>query len=112
MPNLRKKIKVENKKKEMEDSSSLKWWQKTVIYELYVRSFKDTNEDGMGDLLGVIEKLDYLKDLGVGAIWLTPIYPSSGYDSGYDVTTLSEIDSSFGTMADFERLIEECHKNG
>ena len=70
----------------MVHESNLKWWQQTIVYEIYVRSFKDSNGDGIGDLNGITSELDHLKDLGVGAIWLTPCYPSPQADNGYDIT--------------------------
>ncbi|HTX33930.1 MAG TPA: alpha-glucosidase [Bryobacteraceae bacterium] len=86
------------------------WWKGAVIYEVYPRSFGDTNGDGVGDLNGVTAHLDYLKDLGVDGIWLTPFYPSPQVDFGYDVTDYSAIDPQYGTMADFERLVTEAGK--
>ena len=86
------------------------WWKQAVFYEIYPRSFLDTDGDGSGDLRGVIKKLDYLKDLGVSALWLTPIFPSPWRDSGYDVADYDGIDRSMGTMADFHDLIIEAHR--
>jgi alpha-glucosidase len=86
------------------------WWKNAVIYEIYPRSFQDTNGDGIGDLNGIIDHLDYLKELGVDAIWLTPIYPSPQVDFGYDISDYRAIDSMFGTMADFDRLVDEAGK--
>lgn len=86
------------------------WWRNAVFYEIYPRSFQDTNKDGIGDLKGIIEHLDYLKDLGVDAIWLTPIYPSPQVDFGYDISDYEAIDPKYGTMADFDRLIAEANK--
>jgi alpha-glucosidase len=86
------------------------WWKGAVIYEVYPRSFGDTNGDGVGDLNGVTAHLDYLKELGVDGIWLTPFYPSPQVDFGYDVTDYSAIDPQYGTMADFERLVAEAGK--
>ena len=90
----------------------LKWWQKTNVYQVYPKSFLDTTGSGTGDLNGVIEKLDYLKTLGVGAIWLTPVYPSPMVDNGYDIADFTGIDPSYGTMADMERLIAEGKRRG
>lgn len=89
-----------------------KWWQKSVAYEIYVRSFKDTNHDGIGDLGGIIEKLDYLKALGVDVLWLTPIYDSPNDDNGYDISNYEAIMDCFGTMADFKKLLKEAHQRG
>lgn len=89
-----------------------KWWKECVIYQLYPRSFYDTNHDGVGDLSGVIEKLDYLRELGIGAIWLNPIYASPNDDMGYDISDYQEIMEEFGTMEDFERLLTLAHRKG
>jgi alpha-glucosidase len=86
------------------------WWRNAVFYEIYPRSFQDTNKDGIGDLKGITQHLDYLKDLGVDAIWLTPIYPSPQVDFGYDISDYEAIDPKYGTMADFDRLIAEANK--
>ncbi|MFZ0303354.1 MAG: alpha-glucosidase [Terracidiphilus sp.] len=91
--------------------NELDWWKNAVIYEIYPRSFQDTNGDGIGDLNGIIERLDYLKDLGVDAIWLTPVYPSPQVDFGYDISDYRAIDSQYGTMADFDRLVAEADKS-
>ena len=93
-----------------EPENGLKWWQKTNVCEIYVRSFNDTDGDGVGDLNGITEKLDYLKELGVGAIWLTPCYKSPQADNGYDVADYYDIDPTFGTMEDMDRLIAEAGK--
>jgi alpha-glucosidase len=86
------------------------WWQNAVIYEIYPRSFQDSNGDGIGDLNGITARLDYLKDLGVDAIWLTPCYPSPQVDFGYDISDYKNIDPQFGTLADFDRLVSEAGK--
>jgi alpha-glucosidase len=88
------------------------WWRHAVIYEIYPRSFADTNGDGIGDLNGITEHLDYLKDLGVDAIWITPFYPSPQVDFGYDISNYEAIDPQYGTMADFDRLLREAEKRG
>src|SRR5689334_4657053 len=88
----------------------MKWWQRGIIYEIYVRSFQDSNGDGIGDLNGIIHRLDYLVDLGVTAIWITPIYPSPMADFGYDVADYCGIDPMFGTMVDFDRLVAEARR--
>lgn len=85
---------------------------KKVVYQLYPKSFKDTTGNGMGDLRGIIEKLDYLAGLGVDLIWLNPFYPSPQYDNGYDISDYCAIDPAFGTMADFEELVAEVGKRG
>jgi len=88
------------------------WWQKTIIYQIYVRSFKDSNGDGIGDLNGVVEKIDYFKSINVGAIWLSPIFRSPQDDFGYDISNYMEIDPLFGTMKDFDNLRDALHNNG
>ena len=89
-----------------------KWWQDKVAYQIYPKSFYDTNGDGIGDLPGIIEKLDYLKDLGVDIIWLSPCYRSPLADQGYDISDYYDIDPRFGTMEDMDRLIAEAKKRG
>lgn len=93
------------------------WWKTSVIYQIYPRSFKDSNGDGIGDLQGIIEKLDYLNDgtersLGVDALWISPIYPSSMKDFGYDISDYQDIDALFGSLDDFKTLLEAAHKRG
>jgi alpha-glucosidase len=88
----------------------LKWWQKTIVYQIYPKSFCDSNDDGIGDIVGIISKLDYLHDLGVGAIWLCPIYPSPLVDNGYDISDYCAIAPEYGTMEDMEKLISEADK--
>ena len=84
------------------------WWKHAVIYEIYPRSFQDSNGDGVGDLNGITQRLDYLKDLGVDAIWITPMYPSPQVDFGYDIADYTAIDPQYGTMDDFDRLVKEA----
>lgn len=86
------------------------WWKHAVFYEIYPRSFMDTNGDGIGDLNGITSKLDYLADLGVDALWITPFYPSPQVDFGYDVSDYEAVDAQFGTLADLDRLVKEAHK--
>jgi alpha-glucosidase len=86
------------------------WWKNAVIYEIYPRSFQDSNGDGIGDLNGITQRLDYLEKLGVDAIWLTPIYPSPQVDFGYDISDYENVDPQYGTLADFDRLIAEANK--
>ncbi|GAA0315827.1 alpha-amylase family glycosyl hydrolase [Bacillus carboniphilus] len=88
------------------------WWKKAVFYEIYMPSFADGNGDGIGDFKGIISKLDYLKELGVKGVWLTPFYPSPKVDNGYDIADYKNIDPDYGTMEDFEEFIEEAHKRG
>jgi alpha-glucosidase len=91
-------------------STEKDWWKNAVIYELYPRSFQDSNGDGVGDLNGITQRLDYLKELGVDAIWLSPIYPSPQVDFGYDVSDYENIDPQYGTLADFDHLVAEANK--
>jgi len=86
------------------------WWKHAVIYEIYPRSFQDSNGDGVGDINGITSRLDYLHDLGIGAIWITPMYPSPLVDFGYDVSDYTAIDPLYGTMADFDHLVAEAKK--
>ena len=88
------------------------WWKEAVAYQIYPRSFKDSNGDGIGDLNGITEKLDYLKDLGIDLIWICPMYKSPNDDNGYDISDYQEIMAEFGTMADFDRLLEQVHARG
>ena len=88
------------------------WWKKSVVYEIYVRSFKDSDGDGIGDLRGIMEKLDYLKELGVDVLWLTPIYESPGDDNGYDISDYRSIMAAFGTMEDMKELLGQAHERG
>lgn len=86
------------------------WWKNAVIYQIYPRSFYDSNGDGIGDLRGIIEKLDYLQELGIDAIWLSPIYRSPQDDNGYDISDYQDIDPLFGNLADMDELIAEAKK--
>ena len=88
------------------------WWKETVVYQIYPRSFKDTNGDGVGDIYGIIEKLDYLQDLGVGALWLSPVYQSPNEDNGYDISDYKKLNPDFGTMEEMEKLIAEAKNRG
>ena len=88
------------------------WWKEAVFYQIYPRSFKDSNGDGIGDLKGITEKLDYLSRLGVNAIWLSPVYDSPNDDNGYDIRDYRRIMQEFGTMEDFDKLIEQVHARG
>ncbi|WP_435947548.1 glycoside hydrolase family 13 protein [Dryocola sp. BD586] len=88
------------------------WWKEAVAYQIYPRSFKDSNGDGIGDLNGITEKLDYLKDLGIDLIWICPMYKSPNDDNGYDISDYQEIMAEFGTMEDFDRLLAGVHERG
>lgn len=90
--------------------STTTWWKHAVIYEIYPRSFQDSNGDGVGDLKGIADRLDYLKNLGVDAIWLTPIYPSPQHDFGYDIANYENIDPMYGTLQQFDTLLAEAKK--
>lgn len=95
----------------MADVNKEQWWKNAVIYQVYPRSFQDSNGDGIGDLNGIIQRLDYLEDLGVDAIWLSPIYKSPQDDNGYDISDYQDIDPMFGTLSDMEHLIEEAKRH-
>ena len=94
----------------MKKNFNQKWWHKSVVYQIYPKSFNDTTGSGEGDIRGIIEKLDYLKELGVEVIWITPMYKSPQNDNGYDISDYYDIDPNYGTMADFEEMLSEAHK--
>jgi alpha-glucosidase len=94
------------------DAQGHEWWQHAVFYEIYPRSFADSNNDGVGDLKGITSKMGYLHDLGVDAIWITPCFPSPQVDFGYDVSDYENIDPMYGTLADFDRMVKEGRKKG
>ena len=87
------------------------WWKEAVIYQIYPRSFADSNGDGIGDLNGIIAHLDYLQTLGIDVIWLSPVYKSPNDDNGYDISDYRNIMDDFGTMEDFDRLLLEAHRH-
>ncbi|GEL06785.1 glycoside hydrolase family 13 protein [Salisediminibacterium halotolerans] len=89
-----------------------RWWKESVVYQIYPRSFNDSNGDGIGDIPGITEKLDYLKTLGIDVIWLSPVYKSPNDDNGYDISDYKDIMDEFGTMADWETMLAEAHKRG
>lgn len=89
-----------------------KWWKECVVYQIYPRSFKDSNGDGIGDLNGITEKMDYLQELGVDVIWLSPVYQSPNDDNGYDISDYQAIMEEFGTMEDFDRMLAAAHEHG
>src|ERR1051326_4827361 len=88
------------------------WYKDAIIYEVHVRAFYDSNDDGIGDFIGLTEKLDYLQDLGVTAIWLLPFYPSPLKDDGYDIADYRNVNPMYGTMDDFRRFLDEAHNRG
>ena len=90
----------------------MRWYKESFVYQIYPRSFNDSNNDGIGDLRGIIEKIDYLKDLGVDVIWLSPIYDSPLDDYGYDIRNYYKVLPEYGTLADFKELITKLHANG
>ncbi len=101
--------KKELKPTETNTNTDRKWWKEAVVYQIYPRSFKDTDGDGVGDLKGIIEKLDYIKSLGVTTVWLNPIYGSPNADNGYDISDYQSIMKEFGTMEDFDNLLKGMH---
>jgi oligo-1,6-glucosidase len=88
------------------------WWKESVVYQIYPRSFQDSNGDGIGDLCGILQRLDYLQELGVDVIWLSPVYKSPNDDNGYDISDYQDIMDEFGTLADWDELLSEMHKRG
>ncbi|MRR36996.1 alpha-amylase, partial [bacterium] len=88
------------------------WWRDGILYQIYPRSFQDSDGDGLGDLPGIIDRLDYLAGLGVDALWLSPIYPTPDKDFGYDISDYCAIDPRFGSLEDFDRLVTEAHRRG
>ena len=92
--------------------TDLKWWETAVIYQIYPRSFQDSNSDGIGDLPGITTRLEYIANLGVDAIWISPFYPSPQKDFGYDVSDYCDINPEYGTLADFDALIAKAHGLG
>ena len=88
------------------------WWKESVVYQIYPKSFKDSNGDGIGDIRGIIEKLDYLKELGVNVLWISPMLESPQDDNGYDISDYRKIYKDYGTMEDYETLLAEAHKRG
>ena len=89
-----------------------RWWKESIVYQIYPRSFKDSNGDGIGDLNGITEKMEYLEKLGVNVVWLSPVYQSPNDDNGYDISDYRAIMTEFGTMEDFERMLAKAHEHG
>ena len=92
----------------MTEKKNLPWWKNAVVYQIYPKSFQDSNGDGIGDIQGIISRLDYLADLGIDAVWLSPVYCSPQDDNGYDISDYQDIDPMFGTLSDMEELIAEA----
>ncbi len=88
------------------------WWKESVVYQIYPRSFKDSNGDGIGDIQGIISKLDYIKSIVIDIIWVSPIYKSPNDDNGYDISDYRDIMDEFGDMSDFDQLLEGVHAKG
>ena len=89
---------------------TLKWWQTAVFYQIYPRSFADGNGDGIGDFIGMAGKLDYLVDLGIDAVWISPHFPSPQFDVGYDISDYNSIQPIYGDMRDFKTFVDEAHR--
>ncbi|GFI70437.1 oligo-1,6-glucosidase [Lachnospiraceae bacterium] len=89
-----------------------KWWKESVVYQIYPRSFKDSDGDGVGDIRGITQKLDYLRELGINVIWLSPVYQSPNDDNGYDISDYQAIMKEFGTMEDFDHMLAAAHERG
>ncbi len=104
--------KTDSKELNYSNKNDKKWWKEAVVYQIYPRSFKDTDGDGVGDLKGIIEKLDYIKSLGITTVWLNPIYGSPNADNGYDISNYQTIMKEFGTMEDFDALLKGMHERG
>jgi oligo-1,6-glucosidase len=98
-----------NQQEQVPEITGREWWKEVIVYQLYPRSFKDSDGDGIGDLKGIIEQLDYLQSLGIGAVWLNPIYASPNDDNGYDISNYQEIMQEFGTMDDFDAMLKGLH---
>ena len=94
------------------EPTDFRWWERGIIYQIYPRSFKDSNGDGIGDLWGIHSKLEYLQWLGVDALWISPVFPSPMADFGYDVRNYTDIDPIFGTLREFDALLADVHARG
>ena len=105
-------IRYHKNKEKTNKTMKKKWWMGKVAYQIWPKSFRDANGDGIGDLEGIIEKLDYLKDLGIDLIWISPVYPSPFADQGYDIADYYGIDPAFGDLETMDRLLRETKKRG
>src|SRR5207342_1193099 len=103
---------IQRRTNQQKEQRVAEWWRDAVVYQVYVRSFADSDGDGIGDLPGIRSRLPYLKELGVDAVWLTPFYTSPMADGGYDVADYRDVDPMFGTLADFDELVSEAHALG
>jgi hypothetical protein len=96
----------------MTDHSTGEWWRQAAVYQIYPRSFADANGDGIGDIPGIVSRVDYLAELGIDAVWLSPFYPSALADGGYDVADYRDVDPRLGTLDDFDRMVAALHAHG
>ena len=96
--------------KKIASSTDPLWYKDAIIYELHVRAFSDSNNDGIGDFPGLISKLDYLQDLGITCIWLLPFFPSPLRDDGYDISNYTDVNPSYGSLGDFEQFLDAAHQ--
>src|SRR5687768_9979250 len=103
---------ADNQQEHLPEVADREWWKEIVVYQVYPRSFKDSNGDGVGDLKGITSKLDYLQSLGINAVWINPIYASPNDDNGYDISDYYSIMPEFGTMEDFDALLKGLHDRG
>jgi oligo-1,6-glucosidase len=92
--------------------TQLIWWKDGVVYQIYPASYKDSNADGLGDIPGIISKIDYIQDLGIDIVWLSPMYESPQHDMGYDISDYESVYAPYGTVADVQALVEACHARG
>ena len=106
------KLMPKEKEDAKKDEVKKTWWKEATVYQIYPRSFKDSDGDGVGDLKGIISKLDYIKSLGIDAVWLNPVYASPNKDNGYDISDYENIHPLFGNMADFDTLLKGFHDRG
>src|SRR3954464_6854134 len=103
---------MDERTRQQRPAAPLEWWKRSAIYQIYPRSFQDSNGDGIGDLAGLLSRVDYLAWLGVGAVWVSPVYRSPMLDFGYDISDYVDVDPVFGTLSDLDRLIDALHARG